>query len=55
MKSIAMWLICLLIIFLPTNVFAQKRVPILIYHSIDEFTGHGSKELYVTQKTLRNK
>ena len=52
MKNIAKWLICLLIIFLPTNVFAQKRVPILIYHSIDEFTGHGSKELYVTAKNF---
>ena len=48
MKNIVMWLLCLLIIFLPTNVLAQKRVPILIYHSIDEFKGHGSKELYVT-------
>ncbi|HEY4551247.1 MAG TPA: polysaccharide deacetylase family protein [Bacillus sp. (in: firmicutes)] len=52
MKNIAMWLLCLLIIFLPTNVFAQKRVPILIYHSIDEFTGQGSKELYVTPKNF---
>ena len=48
MKNIVMWLLCLLIIFLPTNVLAQKRVPILIYHSIDQFTGHGFKELYVT-------
>src|SRR3954453_4856689 len=49
MKKIVTFLIlCLLIVALPTNVFAQKRVPILIYHSIDEFKGHGSKELYVT-------
>jgi peptidoglycan/xylan/chitin deacetylase (PgdA/CDA1 family) len=48
MKKIAAFLVCLLIVYLPTNVLAQKRVPILIYHSIDEFRGHGSKELYVT-------
>ncbi|MCQ6276568.1 polysaccharide deacetylase family protein [Bacillus sp. V3B] len=48
MKKIAAFLLCLLIVFLPTNVFAQKKVPILIYHSIDEFQGSGSKELYVT-------
>src|SRR3954454_6335623 len=48
MKKIAAFLLCLLIVFLPNNVLAQKRVPILIYHSIDEFRGHGSRELYVT-------
>lgn len=48
MKKMAAFLLCYLIIFLPTNVLAQKRVPILIYHSIDEFQGQGSKELYVT-------
>lgn len=48
MKKSAAFLLCLLIVFLPTNVLAQKRVPILIYHSIDEFQGQGSKELYVT-------
>jgi peptidoglycan/xylan/chitin deacetylase (PgdA/CDA1 family) len=48
MKKLSAFYLCLLIVFLPTNAFAQKRVPILIYHSIDEFQGHGSKELYVT-------
>ena len=48
MKKLLSGILCLLIVFLPTNVLAQKRVPILIYHSIDEFKGHGSKELYVT-------
>lgn len=32
----------------PAHVFGEQRVPILIYHSIDEFNGVGSKELYVT-------
>jgi peptidoglycan/xylan/chitin deacetylase (PgdA/CDA1 family) len=38
----------LLLFLLPTHVFGEQRVPILIYHSIDEFNGVGSKELYVT-------
>ena len=45
-KRITLFLL-LLMIFLPINAFAQKRVPILIYHSIDEFKGRGAKELYV--------
>ncbi|WP_051591264.1 polysaccharide deacetylase family protein [Bacillus sp. UNC438CL73TsuS30] len=36
-----------LLISSPAEVFAQKKVPILVYHSIAEFTGHGQKELYV--------
>jgi peptidoglycan/xylan/chitin deacetylase (PgdA/CDA1 family) len=48
MKKITILILILLIVFIPINVLAQKRVPILIYHSIDEFKGHGSKELYVT-------
>jgi peptidoglycan/xylan/chitin deacetylase (PgdA/CDA1 family) len=33
---------------------AQKKVPILIYHSIDEYSGQGSQELYVTPKNFEN-
>ncbi|MEH7336157.1 polysaccharide deacetylase family protein [Neobacillus drentensis] len=43
-----LFFLCLFVIGLPGVVFAQQKVPILIYHSIDEFTGHGLKELYVT-------
>ncbi|WP_019240239.1 MULTISPECIES: polysaccharide deacetylase family protein [Bacillus] len=37
-----------LLVFLPNHAYGVKKVPILVYHSIDEFSGHGSKELYVT-------
>lgn len=37
---------------LPTQTHAQQKVPILIYHSIDEFKGSGSKELYVTPQNF---
>lgn len=50
MKIIAILL--LFIWFLPAQAMAQKKVPILIYHSIDEFNGHGIKELYVTPKNF---
>ncbi|USK59250.1 polysaccharide deacetylase family protein [Peribacillus asahii] len=48
MKKIAIFVLCILILFLPLQVFAEQKVPILLYHSIDEFKGHGSKDLYVT-------
>jgi peptidoglycan/xylan/chitin deacetylase (PgdA/CDA1 family) len=31
---------------------AEKKVPILVYHSIDQFTGHGLKGLYVTPENF---
>ncbi|SDM59672.1 Peptidoglycan/xylan/chitin deacetylase, PgdA/CDA1 family [Psychrobacillus sp. OK028] len=52
MKKVAMFFLCILILFLPSQVFAQRKVPILIYHSIDEFKGHGSKDLYVTPENF---
>lgn len=52
MKKVSMFFLCILILILPSQVFAQHKVPILIYHSIDEFEGHGSKELYVTPKNF---
>ncbi|MGG3468926.1 polysaccharide deacetylase family protein [Neobacillus pocheonensis] len=52
MKKLALTF-CLLFVFEnPLQVFALQNVPILIYHSIDEFTGHGSKELYVTPENF---
>ena len=52
MKKVAMLVLCLLILFLPSQAFAQRKIPILIYHSIDEFKGHGLKELYVTPENF---
>ncbi|MFB7642605.1 polysaccharide deacetylase family protein [Peribacillus butanolivorans] len=52
MKKIAMFFLCFLILNFPSQVIAQRKVPILIYHSIDEFNGHGSMELYVTPKNF---
>ena len=52
MKTAAIFLVCLITLFLPAQALAERKVPILIYHSIDEFTGHGSKELYVTPKNF---
>ena len=52
MKTAVILLLCLITLFHPAQALAQRKVPILIYHSIDEFTGHGSKELYVTPKNF---
>ena len=52
MKTAAIFLVCLITLFLPAQALADQKVPILIYHSIDEFTGHGSKELYVTPQNF---
>lgn len=48
-----MFFLCLLVLILPSQVFAQRKVPILIYHSIDKFTGQGGKELYVTPENFQ--
>jgi len=36
----------------PGHTSAQQKVPILIYHSIDEFKGHGVKDLYVSPENF---
>lgn len=48
MKKFAILFLFLLVVFLPNPASAAKKVPILVYHSVDEYHGHGSKELYVT-------
>jgi peptidoglycan/xylan/chitin deacetylase (PgdA/CDA1 family) len=45
-------IVILLLISLPGYGFAQQKVPILIYHSIDEYNGKGSKELFVTPENF---
>ena len=52
MKTMIMLFMSCLILLLPTHISAQRKVPILVYHSIDEFKGHGSKELYVTPENF---
>jgi peptidoglycan/xylan/chitin deacetylase (PgdA/CDA1 family) len=52
MKKVVMFFLIILIFFLPSQAFAQRKIPILIYHSIDEFKGYGSKELYVTPENF---
>lgn len=42
----------LLLIYLPDQVFSQQKVPILVYHSIDNYSGLGSKELFVTPENF---
>lgn len=48
MKKKLLLVLCLFMVIFPSMTQAQKKVPILVYHSIDEFQGQGSKELYVT-------
>jgi peptidoglycan/xylan/chitin deacetylase (PgdA/CDA1 family) len=48
MKKMLVLFLSLLLLGLPKSVSAKQKVPILIYHSIAEFNGIGSKELYVT-------
>ncbi len=40
-------LLILLTIFMPVNAQAAEKIPILVYHSIAEYKGHGDQELYV--------
>lgn len=54
MKKITLLFICLSIFIFPIKAFANQTIPILVYHSIAEFQGQGSKELYVTPKNFEN-
>ncbi|WP_144547047.1 polysaccharide deacetylase family protein [Bacillus sp. X1(2014)] len=52
MKKMFLLVLSLLILGLPKNVAAKQIVPILVYHSIDQYSGTGSKELYVTPENF---
>ncbi|SEN26130.1 Polysaccharide deacetylase [Mesobacillus persicus] len=52
MRTFLLVIACSLFFFSPTSTQAQQSIPILIYHSIDEYTGQGSKELFVTPKNF---
>lgn len=52
MRLLLMLFSLLLVVGMPSKGEARQQVPILIYHSIDEFTGSGSKELYVTPENF---
>ncbi|MEH7502072.1 polysaccharide deacetylase family protein [Neobacillus drentensis] len=52
MKKMLVLFLSIIILGIPKSVSAQQKVPILIYHSIDEFNGIGSKELYVTPENF---
>ncbi|MFS0776595.1 polysaccharide deacetylase family protein [Neobacillus sp. 3P2-tot-E-2] len=45
-------IVILLLISLPEHILAQQKVPILIYHSIEEYNGKGAKELFVTPENF---
>ena len=48
MKRKSIILACLLVLCLPGGVLAEKKIPILMYHSITKFEGKGDKDLYVS-------
>lgn len=52
MRKIIMTCILLLLFSPQISVFGKVKVPILVYHSIDEYKGLGSKELYVTPENF---
>ncbi|MBS4196118.1 polysaccharide deacetylase family protein [Lederbergia citri] len=52
MKNLALFLLSVFILIHPSTASGETKIPILIYHSIDEFKGHGSKELYVSPENF---
>ncbi|MEH7097053.1 polysaccharide deacetylase family protein [Neobacillus vireti] len=52
MKMPFILLFTIAILTLPGKVIAAQKIPILIYHSIAEYSGTGSKELYVTPENF---
>ncbi|WP_316568739.1 polysaccharide deacetylase family protein [Neobacillus sp. YIM B06451] len=53
MKKRILLLAAWLMVLFPTTTLAQKKIPILVYHSIAEFQGTGQKELYVTPQNFQ--
>lgn len=52
MKKYVFLFLFLLLNSFSTPVSAQQQIPILVYHSIAEYTGTGSKELFVTPENF---
>ncbi|MES9683958.1 polysaccharide deacetylase [Bacillus sp. AFS001701] len=53
MRKITLFFLCLFLwIQLPEKTHAADKIPILIYHSIDEFTGHGVRDLFVSPENF---
>jgi peptidoglycan/xylan/chitin deacetylase (PgdA/CDA1 family) len=52
MKKTVILCFIFVLLWLPIQAFGQQKVPILVYHSIGEFHGHGSKELYVSPENF---
>lgn len=52
MKRFILIISSIFFFFSPLSIFAQQEIPILVYHSIAEYTGQGSKELFVTPKNF---
>jgi peptidoglycan/xylan/chitin deacetylase (PgdA/CDA1 family) len=53
MRKITLFFLCLFTcVQLPGRTNAAEKIPILIYHSIDEFTGHGVKDLFVSPENF---
>ena len=52
MKIPFILLLTIAVLALPGKVTAAQKIPILIYHSIAEYSGTGSKELYVTPENF---
>ncbi|WP_066315467.1 polysaccharide deacetylase family protein [Bacillus sp. FJAT-29814] len=52
MKKYVFMMLSLIYLGLASPVSAQQGVPILVYHSIAEYKGIGSKELYVTPENF---
>jgi peptidoglycan/xylan/chitin deacetylase (PgdA/CDA1 family) len=54
MKRYLLLMTSIFFFFSPIPILAQKEIPILVYHSIAEYTGQGSKELFVTPKNFED-
>jgi peptidoglycan/xylan/chitin deacetylase (PgdA/CDA1 family) len=52
MIRLLIMLISIAVTVAPVRVLAVQKIPILIYHSIAEYSGTGSKELYVTPENF---
>ncbi|WP_455675654.1 polysaccharide deacetylase family protein [Pradoshia sp.] len=54
MKRKSIVFLCLLVLCLPGGAMAERKIPILMYHSIAEYEGKGDPDLYVSPKDFES-
>lgn len=48
MRKSLIVLVCFYFFITPKHSYAEKKIPVLVYHQIEEYSGHGTDKLFVS-------